>query len=150
MSDETELPYDYYSLPFCKPPEGVRAPRGANPGLLLSGARIHNSPYNLTTLVEEKTRRACPGSGFADPLTDESASALAARVDARYRVRLILDNLPVTTYDLEAGDDSVLPGVELGFVDADGGRCERERRKGRPRARRVSRLDASLSLSPLF
>lgn len=122
MSDETELPYDYYSLPFCKPPEGVRAPRGANPGLLLSGARIHNSPYNLTTLVEEKTRRACPGSGFADPLTDESASALAARVDARYRVRLILDNLPVTTYDLEAGDDSVLPGVELGFVDADGGR----------------------------
>ena len=31
-------------------------------------------------------------------------------------MRLILDNLPVTTYDLELDPESVRPGFEMGFV----------------------------------
>ena len=51
-SPETELPFEYYSLPFCKPPEGVRSTLSAiNPGTILTGARIENSPYNFTTMV---------------------------------------------------------------------------------------------------
>ena len=132
-SDETELPYDYYSLPFCTPPEGVRAaPRALNPGTLFSGARFHNSPYNFTVLAEARTVSACPTTGgFAPPLSEEAATTLASRIGAKYRVRLILDSLPVTTYDVEAaaggegggagGSGAVLPGYELGSLDPTSG-----------------------------
>ena len=51
-SAETELPFDYYSLPFCKPAEGARKSLNSiNPGTILMGSRIQNSPYNFTMLV---------------------------------------------------------------------------------------------------
>ncbi len=40
---------------------------------------------------------------------------LKIKIEQRYRVRLILDNLPITTYDLERGPESVRPGFDLGF-----------------------------------
>jgi len=40
---------------------------------------------------------------------------LNEKIDQRYRVRLILDNLPVTTYDLEENPESVRPGYEVGY-----------------------------------
>lgn len=53
-SFETELPYEYYTLPFCKPPEGVKkAARATNLGTILQGLRIENSPYNFTTMVTQ-------------------------------------------------------------------------------------------------
>ncbi len=52
VSSETELPYNYYSLPFCKPVEGVRKSlNSVNPGTILMGSRIENSPYNFSMLV---------------------------------------------------------------------------------------------------
>lgn len=140
FSEQTELPYDFYSLPFCRPPEGVRRSPGAiNPGTLLAGLRLENSPYNLSVMVERKAEKACknqPGAlapGFAPPLDEKQAETLAARISQRYRVRLILDNLPITTFDLEGGEEeaaaderssvAVVPGFELGFLDqgAEGG-----------------------------
>ena len=51
-SAETELPFDYYSLPFCKPTEGAKKSLNTiNPGTILMGSRIQNSPYNFTMLV---------------------------------------------------------------------------------------------------
>ena len=48
------MPYDYYSMPFCKPPEGVRrATSTINPGTILLGIRIENSPYNFTIMVSQ-------------------------------------------------------------------------------------------------
>lgn len=37
------------------------------------------------------------------------------KIDQHYRVRLILDNLPITTYDLEENPESIRPGYEIGF-----------------------------------
>ncbi len=55
VSPETELPYDYYSMPFCLPPEGVRSSAGSiNPGTILMGSRIENSPYNFTVKVPRR------------------------------------------------------------------------------------------------
>lgn len=49
---QTEMPYEYYSMPFCKPPEGVqRSTSTINPGTILLGIRIENSPYNFTMMV---------------------------------------------------------------------------------------------------
>ena len=54
-SPETELPFEYYSLPFCKPPEGVKSTLSAiNPGTILTGARIENSPYNFTMMARSR------------------------------------------------------------------------------------------------
>lgn len=51
-SFDTELPYDYYSAPFCKPAEGVkRIANTANPGTILEGIRIENSPFNFSMKV---------------------------------------------------------------------------------------------------
>ena len=51
-SSDAELPFEYYSMPFCKPLEGVRkALSTVNPGTILLGTAIENSPYNFSMLV---------------------------------------------------------------------------------------------------
>ena len=49
-SVRTQLPYDYYSLNFCKPKEGVK-PYGENLGEFLRGDRIENSAYEVRILL---------------------------------------------------------------------------------------------------
>ena len=44
-SPRTHLPYDYYSLPFCKPERLVK--QAENLGEVLHGAVIQNSPYEI-------------------------------------------------------------------------------------------------------
>ena len=46
-SIHTQLPYDYYSLKFCRPTEGVES-YSENLGEFLSGDRIENSPYKVS------------------------------------------------------------------------------------------------------
>lgn len=46
------LVHRYYTGPFCHPPEGIhRTKNMANPGTLLEGLRIENSPYNFSVRV---------------------------------------------------------------------------------------------------
>merc|ERR1719421_1111395 len=44
-SPKTHLPYDYYSLPFCRPDEMLK--QAENLGEVLTGSIIQNSPYEL-------------------------------------------------------------------------------------------------------
>lgn len=46
-SIHTQLPYDYYSLKFCKPKGGVK-PYSENLGEFLRGDRIENSAYEVS------------------------------------------------------------------------------------------------------
>jgi transmembrane 9 superfamily member 2/4 len=49
-STKTQIPYDYYSLPFCKPHKpGLQA---ENLGEVLSGDRIENSVYKVIIINE--------------------------------------------------------------------------------------------------
>ncbi len=67
MSPETELPFDYYSMPFCAPPEGIRSSVGSiNPGTILMGSRIENSPYNFSVKVLLGRISAVPGCARPD------------------------------------------------------------------------------------
>ena len=51
-SYDTELPYEYYSLPFCKPEDGVKkSTSSVNPGTILSGLKMFNSPYTFKVKV---------------------------------------------------------------------------------------------------
>jgi transmembrane 9 superfamily member 2/4 len=44
VSAKTQVPYPYYSLKFCTPPEGIQE-TAENLGEILLGDRIENSPY---------------------------------------------------------------------------------------------------------
>lgn len=48
-SVHTQLPYDYYSLKFCKPKGGIK-PYSENLGEFLTGDRIENSPFEVLIL----------------------------------------------------------------------------------------------------
>ncbi|GFR46382.1 hypothetical protein Agub_g7964 [Astrephomene gubernaculifera] len=115
-SFDTELPYEYYTMPFCKPAEGVhRIANAANPGTILEGIRIENSPYNFSMKVKQTGLKACPKGSYG-PLTGHEVKTLQRLIDQHYRVNLILDNLPVTVYDLlDEKNEFLRPGFELGF-----------------------------------
>lgn len=51
-SIETELPFSYYSLPYCTPPGGIKK-SAENLGELLMGDQIDNSPYRFPMNINE-------------------------------------------------------------------------------------------------
>lgn len=64
------MPFDYYSMPFCKPSEGIKKAAGTiNPGTILMGMRIENSPYNFSMMASPATALAlslfCSSTGSA-------------------------------------------------------------------------------------
>jgi transmembrane 9 superfamily protein 2/4 len=63
VSSETEMPFPYYSMPFCQPGEGVKKSASTvNPGTILLGIRIENSPYEFSVMVSQglMAGRLCP------------------------------------------------------------------------------------------
>ncbi|KAF3628735.1 Transmembrane 9 superfamily member 11 [Capsicum annuum] len=92
-SIDTELPYEYYSLPFCKPLEGVKD-SAENLGELLMGDRIENSPYRFKMHVNESELFLCQ----TNALSADESKILKERIDEMYQVNLNLDNLPAIRY----------------------------------------------------
>ncbi|KAG9457487.1 hypothetical protein H6P81_001995 [Aristolochia fimbriata] len=92
-SVETEMPFGYYSLPFCKPIEGIKDSR-ENLGEILMGDRIENSPYRFRTNRNESDIFICS----TGPLSADQAKMLKKRIDQVYQVNPILDNLPAIRY----------------------------------------------------
>ncbi|XP_044472030.1 transmembrane 9 superfamily member 11-like [Mangifera indica] len=97
-SIETEMPFSYYSLPFCKPQEGVKD-SAENLGELLMGDRIENSPYRFKMYNNESDIFLCK----TDPLSKDNFNLLKQRIDELYQVNLILDNLPAIRYTKKDG-----------------------------------------------
>ncbi|GFS41684.1 endomembrane protein 70 protein family [Actinidia rufa] len=97
-SIDTELPFSYYSLPFCKPQDGVKD-SAENLGELLMGDRIENSPYTFRMYTNETQIFLCKTS----PLSADEFKILKKRIDEMYQVNLILDNLPAIRYTQKDG-----------------------------------------------
>uniref|UniRef100_A0A2P2M9N0 Transmembrane 9 superfamily member n=1 Tax=Rhizophora mucronata TaxID=61149 RepID=A0A2P2M9N0_RHIMU len=97
-SIDTEMPFSYYSLPFCKPKEGVKD-SAENLGELLMGDRIENSPYRFKMHTNESEIFLCQ----SEPLSADSFKLLKKRIDEMYQVNLILDNLPAIRYTKKEG-----------------------------------------------
>eukprot|EP00605_Chrysophyceae_sp_TOSAG23-4_P000906 GSChrysophyteH1.ASY1.ANO1.1000.1 assembled CDS len=55
VSVHTQLPFDYYSLKFCQPKDGIK-PYSENLGEFLRGDRIENSAYEISMLKDEYCR----------------------------------------------------------------------------------------------
>mmetsp|Transcript_10839 Transcript_10839/g.34245 ORF Transcript_10839/g.34245 Transcript_10839/m.34245 type:complete len:631 (-) Transcript_10839:650-2542(-) len=104
-STRTQLPYDYYSLAFCRPTDVVNA--AENLGEVLHGSVIKNSPYDIR-MSETQFKILC-----RKVLTEAEAKAFADKIRDEYRVHMLMDNLPAATKFV---DDSV-PGEPVTVYD---------------------------------
>ncbi|WOL19400.1 hypothetical protein Cni_G28198 [Canna indica] len=113
-SIETEIPFSYYSLPFCHPQEGIKD-SAENLGELLMGDRIENSPYRFKMFTNESDIFLCQISS----LSPQDFNLLMKRIDEMYQVNVILENLPAIRYTRK--DDFVLrwTGYPLGVKTGD-------------------------------
>ncbi|KAL9314387.1 hypothetical protein ACSQ67_019839 [Phaseolus vulgaris] len=87
-STKTQLPYSYYSLPYCHPDHIVDS--AENLGEVLRGDRIENSPYVFKMREPQMCNVVCRLT-----LDEKSAKEFKEKIDDEYRVNMILDNLPL-------------------------------------------------------
>ena len=89
-STHTQIPYDYYSLPFCHPKIKVQ-PNCI--GCSLEGDKIENSLYKLEVLKNQPCKIVC-----RKKVTKIGAKRFARAIDDDYRVHWLVDNLPTCQY----------------------------------------------------
>jgi transmembrane 9 superfamily protein 2/4 len=76
------LPYEYYSLPYCRPEKIEQS--AENLGEVLRGDRIENSLYQIQMRVDEQCKVLCRITA----LTTAQAKAFRTKVDDDYRVNM--------------------------------------------------------------
>eukprot|EP01086_Lenisia_limosa_P017925 TRINITY_DN942_c0_g1_i1.p1 TRINITY_DN942_c0_g1~~TRINITY_DN942_c0_g1_i1.p1 ORF type:complete len:635 (+),score=143.10 TRINITY_DN942_c0_g1_i1:114-2018(+) len=114
-SSKNLLPYNYYSLPFCEPEDGVKS-ANENFGEILRGDRIENSPYKLFMKKEERCKVLC-----VKDYTVGQAKDFSKRINKEFRIQWIIDNLPaarkrtIITADGEASKTVLEKGFPIGF-----------------------------------
>lgn len=108
-STRTQLPYEYYSLPFCQPTAMENV--AENLGEVLRGDRIMNSEYDVKMGVEETCKILC-----RKELTQVEVIEFSLRVEEDYRVHWVTDNLPsATKYVDETNPNKPVTIYDLGF-----------------------------------
>lgn len=108
-STRTQMPYDYYSLPYCKPKKAKL--QSENLGEVLSGDRIESSVYNLVVKVQKTCEIAC-----VKKIGRAERRQFIRAIDDEYRVHWVLDNLPVGM-NVYAGprEENFVRGFPVGF-----------------------------------
>lgn len=109
-SIETELPFSYYSLPYCPPLGGVKK-SAENLGELLMGDQIDNSPYRFQMNANDSVY-LCTTS----PLSEHEVKLLKQRTRDLYQVNMILDNLPVMRFANQNGLNFQWTGFPVGYT----------------------------------
>lgn len=108
-SIETEMPFNYYSLPYCRPQGGIKK-SAENLGELLMGDQIDNSPYRFHVNVNESVF-LCTTKG----LNENDAKLLKQRTRDLYQVNMMLDNLPVMRFTKQNDVTVQWTGFPVGY-----------------------------------
>jgi transmembrane 9 superfamily protein 2/4 len=108
-STKTQLPYEYYSLPFCKPDRIINM--AENLGEVLRGDRIENSPYKFFIRRDEQCNVVCK----IDKLPKHDAAVFKDKIEDEYRVNMILDNLPVAMVKVRTENGNSFKTYERGY-----------------------------------
>jgi len=87
-SIHTQIPKDYYRLPFCEP-EGGPTMASENLGEFLTGNKIQNSPYTINMLQDVFCALVCQKT-----LTRFDSKLLKMHIKHAYHHNWIIDNLP--------------------------------------------------------
>eukprot|EP00457_Paulinella_chromatophora_P002277 gb/GEZN01002281.1/.p1 GENE.gb/GEZN01002281.1/~~gb/GEZN01002281.1/.p1 ORF type:complete len:671 (-),score=124.17 gb/GEZN01002281.1/:454-2466(-) len=90
-SVKNTLPYDFYSVPFCRPSTGVEV-AAENLGEILTGHKIQSSAYELDMMVPEYCKFLC-----AKEYSPRQLNAFRQRIEEDYRINWLLDNMPAAT-----------------------------------------------------
>lgn len=98
-SVKTQLPYRYYVLPYCQPPEiHISA---ENLGEILMGDSIENSVYNLQMNVNASCAYLCHRK-----LGELEKQEFKRMIDHEYQVNWLVDNLPAAMRYFRRQDNS--------------------------------------------
>ncbi|KAL9981382.1 hypothetical protein ACROYT_G010080 [Oculina patagonica] len=110
-SIKTQLPFEYYSVPICKPENLQYKPE--NLGEVLRGDRIVNTLYEIKMAENKGCTLLCQPT----TLTAEQSTKLAKLISEEYHVHMVIDNLPVATkFLLDHGQVQYDHGFKLGFT----------------------------------
>ena len=115
-SIHTQVPKDYYRLPFCRPSDGPKM-ASENLGEFLTGNKIQNSPYTLNMMVETYCNRLCQVK-----LSKIEAAKLKLHIKYGYHNNWIIDNLPSAAVGLsQTGEKQkhYAGGFPIGFIASD-------------------------------
>lgn len=96
-STKTQLPYEYYSLPFCLPKNGTFVYKSENLGEVLRGDRIVNTPYEIHMAEDVECRLLCHTPDKPMHWSVEDSQKVINRIYHDYFVHLLVDNLPAAT-----------------------------------------------------
>ena len=102
------MPYDYYSLPYCKPERVKHA--AENLGEVLRGDRIENPLYSLEMRFDDQCKVQCRKT-----LSEKEAKTMESMIRDEYRVQMILDNLPVGMTQYVTDEKGTRKRYERGF-----------------------------------
>mmetsp|Transcript_25046 Transcript_25046/g.59618 ORF Transcript_25046/g.59618 Transcript_25046/m.59618 type:complete len:264 (-) Transcript_25046:1426-2217(-) len=108
-STKAQLPYEYYSLPYCRPTQIISS--AENLGEVLRGDRIENSLYELEMRADEQCKVVCK----IESLSQKQSNAFKAKIEDEYRVNMILDNLPVGMVKMRQENGAQVKTYERGF-----------------------------------
>jgi len=105
VSTETPLQFDYYQLPFCKPPKVHDLPE--NLGEALAGDKAHTSAYEGRMKVNEFCKVLCRKT-----YTKKQMEEFQDFTVLNYRVNMRLDGLPVAEVETLAYEDNPAETIE--------------------------------------
>lgn len=113
-SIHTQIPKDYYRLPFCQPHDGPKM-ASENLGEFLTGNKIQTSAYTINMLQESFCNKICQIT-----LDKMQSRLLKMHIRYHYHNNWIIDNLPSASVGLtDAGEKQkhYAGGFPLGFTD---------------------------------
>ncbi|CAK0904814.1 unnamed protein product, partial [Prorocentrum cordatum] len=110
-SVKTQLPYRYYTLPYCEPAGGIKESQ-ENLGETLTGDQIENSPYEIKVLINQSCTTLC-----TQKLTAEQKDKFRSMIEDEYLVNWIVDQLPAATrYKRKDGEYMYMDGFLVGLL----------------------------------
>jgi len=115
-STKTQIPRDYYRLPFCQP-EGGPTMASENLGEFLTGNKIQSSPYSIHMLTEMYCAKLCQVE-----LSKIQSAKLLLHIKYGYHNNWIIDNLPSAAVGVDVEGKvrkRYAGGFPLGFMSSD-------------------------------
>jgi len=115
-SHHTQIPKDYYRLPFCRPAEGPKMV-SENLGEFITGNKIQSSAYELNMKTDMHCKIVCQ-----QQLSKVEAAKLRLHIKYGYHNNWIIDNLPSASVGVSAATNEkqthYAGGFPIGFLDS--------------------------------
>ena len=112
-STKTQIPRNYYKLPFCQPEDGPTM-ASENLGEFLTGNKIQSSPYSIHMLTEMYCAKLCQVE-----LSKVHAAKILLHIKYGYHNNWIIDNLPSAAIGVDSEGKTrkrYAGGFPIGFI----------------------------------